>query len=268
MAQSSAIATADAPDGDDYLPTFPLRVKPVTALVAAFRLLLNKEDTKQMLVIVDAIDGPTHERNYRRFQTTPGGRRMVDDEVDFSIILMKKEPLRACPPGSLGAAYMEFTDAEHFDAGDLAIAEQQSNARMLRVEPSRRRFIASGIALHDIWHVLAGYGRDALGEACVLAFTATQAQTIGVGVFAFLLAVREQFMFPRVPVMRCYFEARRIAKAAEWLPAQDWRRLFEQPLQSVRDELHLRRPTLYECYAAQVREADKYRRAKLAAAQA
>jgi ubiquinone biosynthesis protein COQ4 len=33
--------------------------------------------------------------------------------------------------------------------------------------------------VHDIWHVLTGYRRDALGEACLVAFS--YAQTRGLG---------------------------------------------------------------------------------------
>ena len=40
--------------------------------------------------------------------------------------------------------------------------------------------------LHDLWHVLTGYGRDPLGEVCLLAFTYAQTRLTGLGAIAFL----------------------------------------------------------------------------------
>ena len=40
--------------------------------------------------------------------------------------------------------------------------------------------------MHDLWHVVTGYGRDELGEACLLAFTYAQNKNRGVGFIAFV----------------------------------------------------------------------------------
>ena len=34
---------------------------------------------------------------------------------------------------------------------------------------------------HDLWHVVTGYGRDELGELCLLGFTYAQTKNRGVG---------------------------------------------------------------------------------------
>lgn len=252
----------DLPEGE-MLPTFPLSIRPLRAMTAGVRLLLNKEDTKQMLVIFDSIDGPQNERNFIRYSNTETGRRMIEDGVDFSDLLLDAEWLRSFEEGTLGHAYRRFTDGENINAGDLAIAEQRAQARMLKVEPNRRRYIASGIALHDVWHVLTGFGRDALGEACVLAFTAEQVKTNGIGLFASALAVREQIMFPRIPVLKCVAEARALARRAAWLPEQDWRDVFTWPLPEARSRLKIGEPVTYNRYAKYVAEIDVSRRARL-----
>ena len=38
--------------------------------------------------------------------------------------------------------------------------------------------------MHDLWHVTTGYGRDALGELSLLAFTYAQEQNRGIGAIA------------------------------------------------------------------------------------
>ena len=35
--------------------------------------------------------------------------------------------------------------------------------------------------MHDLWHVTTGYGRDALGELSLLAFTYAQEKIEGIG---------------------------------------------------------------------------------------
>ena len=40
--------------------------------------------------------------------------------------------------------------------------------------------------MHDLWHVTTGYGRDALGELSLLAFTYAQEQNRGIGAIALI----------------------------------------------------------------------------------
>ncbi|HPE31797.1 MAG TPA: Coq4 family protein, partial [Parvularculaceae bacterium] len=158
---------------------FPSTIKPFTAMVAMVKFLINKEDTSQVFRVFDAIDGPQTERNFRRFEKLPEGKRIIEREIDLAPILRDRDRLARLPANTLGGAYYTFTQAEGLNADGLVYAEQAANVRTLQVEPARRRFISSGFQLHDIWHVLGGYGRDAVGEACVLAFSYGQLDIIG-----------------------------------------------------------------------------------------
>jgi ubiquinone biosynthesis protein COQ4 len=239
--------------------TFPLTIRPFSAMAAAAKLLVNQEDTQQQFRVFDSLDGPQTERNFHRFRETEIGKRLVRDEVDLATILCDRDALKRMPAGSLARRYIDFTDEIMVGAMDLIEAERKANVRILNVEPARRRFISSGIQLHDIWHCLTGYGRDALGEACILEFTYGQLQTSGLAMFAVLLGFRERMLWPRIPIGKCLKEARDIGRNAEWLVAQDWRELLPMQFEEVRKLMKIETPVIYHKYAAVIQAKDKAR---------
>jgi ubiquinone biosynthesis protein COQ4 len=239
--------------------TFPLTIKPFSAMAAATKLLVNQEDTQQQFRVFDSLDGPQTEKNFQRFRETEIGKRLIREEVDLATILCDRDALKRMPEGSLARRYIAFTDEIMVGAMDLIEAERQANVRILNVEPARRRFISSGIQLHDIWHCLTGYGRDALGEACILEFTYGQLQTRGLAMFAVLLGFRERVLWPRVPIGKCLKEAREIGRKAEWLVAQDWRELLPMQFEDVRAKMKIETPAIYHKYAAIIQAKDKAR---------
>jgi ubiquinone biosynthesis protein COQ4 len=108
--------------------------------------------------------------------------------------------------------------------------------------------------VHDVWHVLTGYGTDALGEACVVGFSYPQTGSLG---FA-LIAGGAALEFRRARNGRAYakaiWQAWRHGRRAEWLPALDYQALFEEPLEVARARLGIARPTAYEAVPADARD--------------
>ena len=151
--------------------------------------------------------------------------------------------LAALPPESLGRQYLDFIKAEDLSADGLVEAsEEQADA--LDANSDLALFATRQRDMHDLWHVLTEYGRDELGEACLLGFTYAQNKNRGVGVIAlvgcFKLYKRHGFKAAR-SIVRGYLDGRRAA----WLPQQDWEALLHEPITSVRSELNISRPTLY-----------------------
>ncbi len=218
---------------------FAKRAKPLTAAVAGVRLLMNLQETKHVFTVFDAIDGSQTERNYQRYLKTAVGARLDREGVNFADILSDKSYLRSFAPGSLAASYLEFLSSEDLDMELLMIAEVDSAASTLNVDPSRRNFIAGGFAIHDLIHVLTGYGRDAIGEACVLAFTAEQLELRGVRMMSNALAMREQLRYPGKPMLSMTKQARQLAREAVWLPEVDWREYLGLPLDEARLRLRI-----------------------------
>jgi ubiquinone biosynthesis protein COQ4 len=99
--------------------------------------------------------------------------------------------------------------------------------------------------MHDLWHTLTNYGRDELGEVCLLAFTCAQSANRGLAfitlVGTFQLSKQYGLGVPQA-VLRAY----RDGKQAAWLPAQDWETLLTQPIGSVRAQLNIRPPARYQ----------------------
>lgn len=242
---------------------FPSTIRPFTAIAALTRFLINKEDTSQVFRVFDAIDGPQTEKNFRRFEALPEGKRIIAQEVDLAPVLCNRDWLSTLPAGTLGAAYFQFIQNEDIGADGLIYAEQAAKVRTLEVEPARRRFISSGFQLHDVWHVLTGYGRDAVGEACVLSFTYGQLNLTGMELFARIMAIKEQFYYPGKPVFACLSEAKRLGREAEWMVAQDWGGLLTQDILGVREKLRVQTPHLYNAHKDWFSQVDARRREKL-----
>jgi ubiquinone biosynthesis protein COQ4 len=98
---------------------------------------------------------------------------------------------------------------------------------------------------HDIFHVLTGYGRDALGELCLLAFIFQETHALGIAFIAaggFLRAHGPAGWQARKAIL----EARRRGKRAAWLPGEDFERVLFEPLEEARRRLGLTPPLAYD----------------------
>ena len=104
--------------------------------------------------------------------------------------------------------------------------------------------------MHDLWHTLTDYGRDELGEACLLAFTYAQTKNRGIGVIclAGCLKLRE---FYGPAIFPAAWAAYKAGKRAVWLPAENWETRLAQPIDDVRRALNIEPPEAY----LQLREA-------------
>ncbi len=116
---------------------------------------------------------------------------------------------------------------------------------MSRVEKSdrdRRLFYYRQTVVHDLWHVVTGYGRDHLGEIALVQFMRIHTKDTGL-----FLSTWVPFLYPGFgfSARRFIWDARRRARAAAWLPPQDWETLLQKPLDVVRGRLKLGRPPAY-----------------------
>ena len=99
--------------------------------------------------------------------------------------------------------------------------------------------------MHDLLHVTAGYGRDPLGEACVLAFSFAQTGQKGFAVIATVAAFRIARRLRSLRVPRAVFQAYRQGRRAEWLIGADWENLLGQPPEVVRARFKVTPATYY-----------------------
>lgn len=222
------------------------------ALRSLRRLLADKEDTTQVFEIMRALNGGATARAYHQLLTTSEGGRIAYERPEFAQRLMDDAWLDSLPPGSVGACYRHFIRAERLSAEGLAEVSRQGAAQIDEPHPyawmgRRTRDV------HDIWHILSGYGRDALGEACLVAFS--YAQTRGLGWALIALGAGERARKNRShPYVKAIWQGYRRGKAARWLLGEDYERLMSEPLDAARRRLNIAPPTIYDSIPAQARD--------------
>lgn len=239
-------------DFDKFDRLRPQRLEPLRAFRAFRRLVRNKEDTSQVFEIMRALSGRSIGRGYNRMLRTMEGGRQAFLREELAHKLDDPVWLARYEPGSVGAAYRAFREARGFTAEGLA-DEARKVAPLVDAQHPVIWYSRRIRDIHDVWHVLTGYGTDALGEACVVSFSYAQTRNLG---FAFIGwgAAREIRREARtVPARRAVWQAYLNGRAAHWLPGLDYEALFEQPLETVRGKLNIRPPTVYEAVPAEVR---------------
>ena len=92
------------------------RIHPIAAWHAIRALVRDREDTRQVFLLMDALRGKTSLRQLARFRRTQTGRAVLAERRQLVDWLQDRTRLAALPPGSLGRAYYEFMAAEHLSA--------------------------------------------------------------------------------------------------------------------------------------------------------
>lgn len=245
-----AVPTTTRPDG----PVGPPPIQPLRALRAFNRLKQDKEDTRQVFEIIKALSGRSLQRAYSRMLMTEQGGRQAYERTELSAYFDDPAWLAQFQPGTVGAAYRDFRALRDLTAQGLAREAQAVDERIDAAHPVA--WYARRMSdVHDVWHVLTGYGTDVVGEACILGFTYAQNPNPGVAVIA-LGAAREFSRRHRgPPYLRAVVEGHQIGKAAKPLICEDYRALLAEPLETARARLNLRRPKVYLSIPHEAREA-------------
>ena len=225
------------------------KMQPMVAWRAIRKLIDNPEDTAQVFTIVRAMSGPSLARGYRRFMTLPLGRKVIEQDIDILESLRDREALRAMPADSLGRAYLEFVENENLSADGLVEAseveeESWDDAEIERYGKRLRD-------MHDLWHTLTQYGRDELGELCLLAFSYAQTKNRGLGLIVVVGAHKIRQAMGR-GVVRAAMRGFRDGRRAAWLPGQDWEALLPRPIDEVRRALDVDAPIAYQAMQYQL----------------
>jgi ubiquinone biosynthesis protein COQ4 len=209
------------------------------AWAALQHLIADPERTDSVFEIIDALSGASFERSFKRFRAHPQGARLLAARPDLLAALRDRAALRELPAGSFGRAYAEFMDAAQLDPQGLIEADQAAEARHPRQEPidADRQYYGERLRdMHDLWHVLTGYGRDEAGEAANLAFTHAQIPNFGVALIVLAAAVIGTTE-PSLAWPRYLYRAWRRGRAASLLSVAAYEDLLPLPLEEVRRHL-------------------------------
>ncbi len=210
-------------------------------------LIADPERTDQVFEIIRALSGNAFDRAWERFRAHPDGQRLLAERPSLLDTLSDREALRAMPPGSFGRTYAAFMDAAQLDPKGLVEAEEESTRnyapRVDIQDPARVYFGERLRDMHDLWHVLTGYGRDEAGEAANLAFTYAQIPNLGVG----FIVVAGAVLGPKGTSLywqRYLWRAWRRGKRAALLTVVPYEALLPLPLDEVRRRLRITPPAV------------------------
>ena len=222
------------------------RIRPLKALKHFKNLIANKEDTSQVFHIIEALNGRALLNDLKRFLKTKEGAKRLSERRYLPPYLDNHKALKALPAGSLGRAYVDFMEREGLTAQGL-VDEYADFTQDVPDYDDIIQWYANRLRdTHDLQHVLTTYGRDALGEACVLGFSYSQNKGPGVIFIAYMAAREVKKGMPRgAATFRAVREGQRIGKKAKKLVAQDILKLLNEPIDEVRTKLGIERPVIY-----------------------
>jgi ubiquinone biosynthesis protein COQ4 len=229
------------------------RIHPIAAFRAMRNLTRNREDTRQVFLLNNALRGKTTLRQFTRFCATDTGRAVLADRRQLLNRLSDRASLAALPAGTLGRAYYEFMAAENLSADGLV---QASNFQEeLPPGDDMTLFRERNREMHDLLHIVSGYGRDPLGESCLTAFSFAQTGLKGFAVIAIVSAHRISRACPGQPIRRAVLEGYRHGRRAGWLIGADWEALLAEPVETIRARYGVEPPAYYSSVLTAVQTA-------------
>lgn len=231
------------------------RRRPLVAIKAVMKLMKDKEDTTQVFKISEALSGNSHNKLFERFASSPYGKRVIDEPIELEKILADFERLRAMPEGSLGRTYLEFMESGGLTPDGLIDVAEESGVSMRSNDyPEYARAFMHHETVHDMWHVVTGYNRDALGELCLLETSRVLTYNQSFMLITFIGGLLMKKQERSVPIWAIRREAIKNGKKMAWLPEIDFEALLPLPLEQVRAQLNIPTPVMYNAVPQEIKD--------------
>jgi len=139
--------------------------RPLKALHHFRKLIADKEDTEQVFHILDALRDNRFKRSVARFFATAEGQKVLADRPYLPAMLDDHDALRKLPEGSVGRVYVDFMEREGLTAQGLVDESMKFRRTKPRFDDMVELYGDRLRDTHDLFHILTGFGRDALGQA-------------------------------------------------------------------------------------------------------
>ena len=113
-----------------------------------------------------------------RMKASPQGRALLEARHDVLSVIADRDALRALPDGTLGREYCRFAEENQLFpemlAAEVRAARSETGGQVPDATPDAAYLHDRYRDLHDLWHVLTGYGTDMAGEWGIIAFQSKQ----------------------------------------------------------------------------------------------
>lgn len=213
------------------------------AWTALKSLIKSPENTDQVFVIMKALAGNSHAKQFHRFFKSEGGKRILSERLNIIDKLKDQDYLTGLPSTSLGRAYLEFTLSQNLSADGLVessqVAYTELKSQDLRLYFDRSRDV------HDLWHVLTGYGRDNFGEACLVAYSYAQTKSLGFAAIALMGGYDFNKKLPGNKIWSTLWQAYKDGRKSDWLMGVVYEDILAMDLKKARKMLNVPRPDKY-----------------------
>lgn len=238
-------------DGVETLPiVHPERVRPKLDFPKALRhfsvIVKDKERTDEIFGYFDALPWRSVGETATAFLTSEEGKRVYQTEPFIPDILDDHATLRQMPKGSFADAYCNFMEAEGLTAYGIVEESEVTRKGEVRIDDGIEWYNDRLRDVHDIIHVLTGYGRDTLGEQCLFVWQSHQRPCPGrLSISWIAMLLMKAKLRTKAPMFGAYFQARRHGQITKRLAEQSIRDLLPLPLEEARRRLNIPEPTTY-----------------------
>lgn len=231
-------------------------MRPLKAWRHFRKLVADKEDTEQVFHIIEALKGKRSHSQAMEFIRSEQGQAFIDEGTDIPAMLDDHDRWADCAPGTVAAAYVAFMQREGLSAAGLVAESHKFLPPEERHADLAEWYYCRLRDTHDLFHVLTGYGRDALGEAALLGFSYEQNYNRGILFIAYAGARQiKKETGTSAPIFAAINEGRRLGRAAAKLAHMDVEKVMREDLSVARERLGVGRPeTYFHCLEIMKRE--------------
>jgi ubiquinone biosynthesis protein Coq4 len=116
--------------------------------------------------------GPEILHEVERMRSHPTGKRLLDERPDLGVALSNSAALKTMPVGSLGRTFYEAMEIPGGVPGYLlaALIYKDGFFDSLEMSEDTVYFLERSRWLHDLFHIVTGYGTDLPGEGLLIYF--------------------------------------------------------------------------------------------------
>lgn len=224
-------------------------MRPLKAWRHFQNLIADKEDTAQVFHIIEALKGEASHRQAWNFIGSEDGQRYLHDGTDIPGMLDDHARWADCGPNTVAAHYIAFMKREGLSAAGLVAESYKWQPAEQRHHDLTEWYFERLRDTHDLFHVLTGYGRDALGEASLLGFSYEQNLNRGAWFIAYAGARQiKKTTGSRAPIYASINEGRRLGRASAKIAHTDIAALMREDIGAARARLGIGKPeTYFEC---------------------